>query len=274
MPLFSVVIPVHNDPDHYPEAIESVLGQSFGDFEILVVDDGSDDLVAVPEDERVRLLRNSAPAGPAAARNRGIAAATGEHVAFLDSDDLFLPQRLAHIAPVVDGADLVVIGETGSELPQPLDLDRVLRRTTPHLGSLSIRRTYLEQIGAFNEEYLACQDVELWVRLAEQRARAVLVPSDQFVFRRDDRPRLLNGTPARLVFNQRLLVDHRRYFNSNRRARAFRYRRVHAYALAQGLNRTAVAALWRSFVSWPSARVGLDGVRMLRTLFSRRNATP
>jgi glycosyltransferase involved in cell wall biosynthesis len=273
MPLFSVVIPVHNDPGHYPEAIESVLSQTFTDFELLVVDDGSDSPVVVPGDKRIKLLRNSAPAGPAAARNRGIDAATGEHIAFLDSDDLFLPQRLEHIATTVDHADLVVIGESGSETPQPLDLDRVLRRTTPHLGSLSIRRACLERIGAFNEDYLACQDVELWVRLAKLRVRGLLVPSDQFVFRRDDRPRLLNGAPARLVFNQRLLEDHRLYFAANRRARAFRHRRVHAYALAQGLNRTAAEALWRSLVAWPSPRVGLDAARMVRKVFSRHNVT-
>jgi glycosyltransferase involved in cell wall biosynthesis len=273
VPLFSVLIPVHNDPGHYPEAIESVLAQTFTDFELLVIDDGSDDPVVVPGDERITLLRNSAPAGWAAARNRALDVATGEHIVFLDSDDLFLPHRLEHIVTTVDQADLVVIGESRSGKPQLLDLDRVLRRTTPQIGTMCIGKSCLEQIGAFNADYLACADVELWVRLAERRVRTLLVPSDQFVFRRDDRPRLLNGTPARLVFNQRLLEDHRRYFAGNRRARAFRQRRVHAYALAQGLNRTAAEALWRSLVAWPSPRVGLDAVRMMRKVLRRQHVT-
>jgi glycosyltransferase involved in cell wall biosynthesis len=269
--LFSVLIPVHNDPDHYQEAIESVLAQTFTDFELLVIDDGSDDPVVVPGDERITLLRNSAPAGWPAARNRALDVAAGDHIVFLDSDDLFLPHRLEHIVTTVDQADLVVIGDSKSGEPQLLDLDRLLRRMTPQVGRLSIRKSCLVQVGAFNEDYLACADVELWVRLAERRVRGLLVSSDQFVFRRDDRPRVLNGPSARLVFNQRLLEDHRHYFAVNRRARAFRLRRVHAYALGQGLNRTAAEALWQSLLAWPSPRVGLDAARMVRKVLSSRN---
>jgi glycosyltransferase involved in cell wall biosynthesis len=98
MPFFTVVIPAYNRADLIGQTIESVLGQEFADFEMIVVDDGSsDDTVAVVrryDDPRVRLLeqRNS---GPGVARNLGAGHAAGRYVAFLDSDDLWFPWTLA-----------------------------------------------------------------------------------------------------------------------------------------------------------------------------------
>src|SRR5689334_6850738 len=98
-PLVSVVIPAFNRAFILPEALDSVLAQTWKDFEVLVVDDGSTDNteeVLEPYVARhgVRFLRQ-ANQGPAAARNRGIEAARGKYVAFLDSDDLWLPIKLA-----------------------------------------------------------------------------------------------------------------------------------------------------------------------------------
>src|SRR4051794_36269759 len=98
-PLVSVVIPAFNRAFILPEALDSVLAQTFKDFELIVVDDGSTDdteEVLRPYVERrgVRFLPQ-ANQGPAAARNRGIEAARGKYVAFLDSDDLWLPIKLS-----------------------------------------------------------------------------------------------------------------------------------------------------------------------------------
>lgn len=99
-PFFSVVIPVYNRAQALRRAIESVRAQSFQDFEIVVVDDGSqDDSAAVAEsfgDARIRIIRQ-ANQGGGAARNRGIDEARGAFVAFLDSDDVFLPHHLARM---------------------------------------------------------------------------------------------------------------------------------------------------------------------------------
>lgn len=95
---FSVVIPVFNRAELLKSAIASVLAQTARDFELIIVDDGSDDDVgaAVSEfsDSRIILIRQQ-NRGASAARNRGIDAARGRHVAFLDSDDLYLPHHLA-----------------------------------------------------------------------------------------------------------------------------------------------------------------------------------
>jgi glycosyltransferase involved in cell wall biosynthesis len=103
VPQVSVIIPAYNGRAYIAEAIESVLGQSFTDFELLVVDDGStDDTAAIIQTygRRVRYLYKT-NGGPGSARNLGIQQAKGEYIAFLDQDDLWLPNRLAEQVPVL-----------------------------------------------------------------------------------------------------------------------------------------------------------------------------
>ncbi len=105
-PFYSVVIPVYNRSDVLETALRSVLDQTFQDFEIIVVDDGSLDapceIVDRVADPRIRFLRQENKGG-AAARNLGIAAAVGRFIAFLDSDDIFLPHHLQAMHDLLDG---------------------------------------------------------------------------------------------------------------------------------------------------------------------------
>ena len=94
--LVSVVIPTYNRATELPSAIESVLGQTYPSVEVIIVDDGSTDgteALIQTRFPRVRYLRQS-NRGPAAARNAGIKAASGPYIAFLDSDDRWMPQKL------------------------------------------------------------------------------------------------------------------------------------------------------------------------------------
>ncbi|MEI9929130.1 MAG: glycosyltransferase family A protein [Rhizomicrobium sp.] len=106
-PLFSVIIPVYNRADVVADAIQSVLAQSCQDFEIIVVDDGSTDaprpVVDAFGDPRIR-FHAQANRGGGAARNTGIDLAHGRYVAFLDSDDRYLPQHLETMHDLLDGA--------------------------------------------------------------------------------------------------------------------------------------------------------------------------
>jgi glycosyltransferase involved in cell wall biosynthesis len=110
-PFFSVVIPVYNRADVLGHALQSVLKQTFQDFEIIVVDDGSrDDPHAVVEainDPRISYVRQENKGG-AAARNRGFDEARGRFVALLDSDDRFLPHHLANMHRLLDGTSGLV----------------------------------------------------------------------------------------------------------------------------------------------------------------------
>jgi glycosyltransferase involved in cell wall biosynthesis len=92
---FSVVIPTYNRADLVQQALQSVLSQTFQDFEILIIDDGSQEPISLSSvDDRTRIIRHEKNLGAAAARNTGIMNAKGEIVAFLDSDDLWFPQKL------------------------------------------------------------------------------------------------------------------------------------------------------------------------------------
>lgn len=106
--LFSVVIPLYNRADVLAATLQSVFDQTCQDFEIVIVDDGSKDdpqtVVASIADPRIRLIRQD-NAGGSAARNRGIDEARGRYIAFLDSDDRFLPDHLASLAESLEGAD-------------------------------------------------------------------------------------------------------------------------------------------------------------------------
>src|SRR5687767_13189801 len=96
-PLVSVIIPTYNRASVVCRAIDSVLGQTYGNIEVIVVDDGSTDETLErlhSYGDRIRVL-TQANAGPSVARNRGIAVATGGIVAFLDSDDYWLPTKVA-----------------------------------------------------------------------------------------------------------------------------------------------------------------------------------
>ena len=100
MSLVSVIIPAHNREAYLPTAIDSVLAQTFSDWELLVVDDGSEDSTPkiaqeyARQDSRIHYLRHSPRRGAQAARNAGIRASGGRWIAFLDSDDQWLPDSL------------------------------------------------------------------------------------------------------------------------------------------------------------------------------------
>lgn len=145
-PTFSVVIPLYNRAEIVGTTIQSVLDQDFGDYEILVVDDGSKDdpepAVAAFNDSRIRFIRQE-NAGGGAARNRGIEEARGRYIAFLDSDDLFLPGKLSIMAAALPADDGLTI------LYSQMQVDRGVNRywVRPDRG---IREN--EDVG----EYLFC----------------------------------------------------------------------------------------------------------------------
>jgi hypothetical protein len=112
-PTFSVVVATHRRPDLVAEAVASVVSQSRGDWECIVVDDGGGELPDEHDpralgDERVRVIRRDQPGGPAAARNTGILASTGDVVCFLDDDDRYRADRLEIAADGLEDPDVGV----------------------------------------------------------------------------------------------------------------------------------------------------------------------
>jgi glycosyltransferase involved in cell wall biosynthesis len=182
MPLVSVIIPTYNRVALVTEAVASVEAQTFRDFEILVVDDGSTDatLEALAPWEDVRILRQPRRAGVAAARNLGAAAARGEWLAFLDSDDLWLPEKLAlQMAYLKDRPSLLLCqtDETwvrhGVRVNKPASHRKVagsiflpsLTRCMVSPSAVVLHRQLLADHDGFDEDLPAAEDYDLWLRL-------------------------------------------------------------------------------------------------------------
>ena len=147
-PAVSVIMPVYNVERFVVQAIRSVYAQSFQDFELIIVDDGgSDRSVALCEamaDHRTRILHH-ANRGLAGARNTGIAAARGEFVALLDSDDMFAPDKLAtHVALLRANPDVGVC-YAGAELIDEADRPVGIRQR-PLLGAVTARNVFCGQV--------------------------------------------------------------------------------------------------------------------------------
>ena len=186
-PMVSVIIPVFNRPTAVRRAIESVLAQTFGDLELIVVDDGSTDttpdVVARMLDPRIRLLRTDGNRGASAARNAGINHSTAPYVAFLDSDDEWLPTKLERQLQLFErGSERLGLVYAGTEqilpggkvrvcVPRRRDDLRRMLLTENVVGETSIgmvRRLALERIGGFDETLPALQDMDLWLRICEE----------------------------------------------------------------------------------------------------------
>src|SRR5579859_2882238 len=107
-PLVSVIIPAYKAAEHIVKALKSVFAQTFSNYEVIVINDGSPDTpqfleIIHPYSDRIRYLEQHNQ-GPAAARNRGILAANGEYMAFLDSDDCWFPSYLATQMRLLEGS--------------------------------------------------------------------------------------------------------------------------------------------------------------------------
>lgn len=186
-PSVTVVIPAYNASSFIEETIASVLSQTFTNFEVLVVDDGStDDTAAIidrisQQDKRVQLISQSNQ-GVSVARNHGLQAAQGELIAFLDSDDLWLPNKLeVHVRHFAKnsrlGMSYGIVGfmdADGKPTAQQSN-PRLIGLTPEYLYSENpavtpsnavIRKEALLQVGGFDKTLSGCADAELFLRLA------------------------------------------------------------------------------------------------------------
>jgi glycosyltransferase involved in cell wall biosynthesis len=181
----SVITPTYNRADMIGDAIQSVLAQTFDDWELIVVDDGSQDntraVVTEYKDPRIRYIYQENRGLPGA-RNTGIRHAHGVYVAFLDSDDRFLPNKIDHQSAELDARpELGLVAGGHREVDVTLQLLRQVCpwEYTPHLdvltwlfqcplivNSILVRREWLERVGMFDESMRFVEDWDLWLRLA------------------------------------------------------------------------------------------------------------
>ncbi len=184
--MFSVIMPVYNHADYLGQAIESVLGQTCEDWELIIVDDGSTDESPeiaqrfAQQDGRVKVLTQP-NAGPAKARNTALALARGRWLAFIDSDDVYLPDALEQFAwhilsnPAAsffhgyrhrldaDGAVTELAGQYQDKPSGPAELFG--RMYLSHL-CVCWQRSLLETLIGYDESLRSCEDYELYLRMS------------------------------------------------------------------------------------------------------------
>ena len=186
-PLISVVIPTHNRSQVIGRAIKSVLNQTFRDFELIIVDDGSTDstkeVVKSFSDDRIVYIKYEKNRGVAAARNIGIKASRGEYIGLQDSDDEWFPEKLEEIHKVILKRKFDFIFSYGTIIKNDKPMGYVgkspwVNKSTekeliiqifrnnfiPTQGAL-IKKEKIMQVGGFDENLFSASDHDLWMRL-------------------------------------------------------------------------------------------------------------
>ena len=203
MPLVSAIIPTYNRVSFVREAINSVLAQKYTDYEIIVVDDGSNDnthAVLTALNQQIRIIRQP-NLGVSAARNAGILAAKGTYLAFLDSDDLWQKNKLLHQIQFFQNhpaAKICYTGETwirnGRHINQTKNhtkydgwiFEHLLPRCIISASSIMFHREIIEKVGLFDTSLTVCEDYDMWLRLGA-RFPIYLLP-EEYIIKRDGHP--------------------------------------------------------------------------------------
>jgi glycosyltransferase involved in cell wall biosynthesis len=280
MPQVSVILPVHNRADVVPRAIESVLAQEFTDFELIVVDDGSsDESVRVAEafgDDRVRLIRLEKNRGGNAARNHGVHAAKAPLIAFLDSDDRYLPNKLARVVAEFERRpelDLLVdsfikIQPPGSRKAEvirrnPVINDRELFRTALFTRQLwkatpaiTVRREAALK-APFEETLRRLQDLDFLIRVSEF---ANCASTDQLLWVKYWDATAISAQDNMIPANVELVRRHPEYL----RTRAYRPGLAYALRLStwRRLKRGDLSGIARDIRSLANALGGREAARL------------
>ncbi len=218
----SVVIPTYNHGRWVTSAIQSVLAQTYSDFEVIVVDDGSsDDTRAVVEawGDRIRYIWQENQ-GLSAARNTGIVAASGRYIGVLDADDMYEPEFMATLVPrlaEVESADAIYCGyrfvdHLNAPLPQ-----REARVTAPERfytalldgnflvpESMLVRRACYEAVGLFDISLRACEDWDMWLRIA---ATHNVTCTDEVLTRHRILPGSMSTDPMRMLTSRLAVLN-------------------------------------------------------------------
>jgi glycosyltransferase involved in cell wall biosynthesis len=192
MPKVSTIIPAYNSMLYLPETLNSVLRQSFSDFEVLIIDDGSSDHLkewaSQLTDPRVKLI-SQPNQGASVARNTGITNAQGEYIAFLDADDLWERTKLEKQIQCFENNPSVGLVHTWttmiSEKSKPTGgilastsegevWEQLLEHNTVACCSVMVRRSCFEKVGMFDQSLRSAEDWDMWIRIARQYRFAVI----------------------------------------------------------------------------------------------------
>lgn len=186
LPLVSIILPAYNCAAFLPHSIGSILAQTYNSYEIIVIDDGSTDNtkeVLEPFSQRIKYIQFEQNRGLPIARNAGIRSAQGKYIAFIDADDLWLPEKLQtdvgyfqqhpevsmvfskHIN--IDDRGCELNGSTKKQLPSGnIFIQLFYEQNFIISSSVVVRKEVFETTGLFDEQLVNCQDWDMWLRIA------------------------------------------------------------------------------------------------------------
>lgn len=180
-PLVSVIIPVFNGEKYLSEAIQSVLDQTYQPFEVIVVDDGSTDCsaeIALSFSGVVYIYQDNA--GTASARNRGLRDAQGEYLAFLDADDLWLPDKIAvQMDALLNDSSLDIV--TG-QVQQRNEYNKSSQLTPPQIRpgyspiAMLVRRRVFDRLGPFHDDWRVGEFISWFAKAKELGFKMEILP--------------------------------------------------------------------------------------------------
>ncbi|MCP4481627.1 MAG: glycosyltransferase [bacterium] len=210
MPLISIIIPTYNRALLLKEAIDSVLSQTFQNFELIIIDDGSTDNTKniCKEHQSIRYIYQNNQ-GVSAARNKGIALASAKFIAFLDSDDLWLPMKLEKQLKFFSNNPQTLITQTnekwlrdGKIISQKKHhqkkseniFERSLASCLISPSTIMVRKKIFEEVGLFDERLPACEDYDLWLRITYKYSVPLI--KDELTIKRAGHLNQLSETPC------------------------------------------------------------------------------
>ena len=187
-PLISIVIPTYNHAKYLDKALNSIIEQTYKNWEIIVVDnfssDSTEEVVLKYKDSKIKYIKVKNDGVIAKSRNTGISNAKGDWIAFLDSDDWWSPKKLETIFPYLNQSNdfiyhnLQIINKDNVKtkkktlksrsLRQPITLDLILNGNPICNSSVVVRKKFLEKIGGLNEskEMIAAEDYNAWIKIS------------------------------------------------------------------------------------------------------------
>lgn len=191
----SVIIPTYNRANLIRETINSVLNQTYQNFEILIIDDGSTDntktVVQSFKDSRIKYILQKHCGLPAKARNKGLNVAKGEFIAFLDSDDIWLPQKLGKQIDIIEkNPDILLVSTNGITFPSKypfkffsikenkrISFRLLLKGNFVKNSSVLMKKSVIDAIGLLDENFQlkAMEDYDYWLRLLKYKDKSILI---------------------------------------------------------------------------------------------------
>ena len=188
-PKVSIIIPTYNRANLLSRAIKSILNQTFKDFELIIVDDGSTDNTRQvvekfqKEDSRIKYIWQENSGAPARPKNTGIKNSTGEYIAFLDDDDEWLPEKLEKQLKLFENSEKNNLGFVGCnfyinednktklyKIPKMKNVFKNLLEGVVINGSsgIMIKKLVIGNVGLFDENFKSSEDWDLWIRISQK----------------------------------------------------------------------------------------------------------